>query len=406
MIPVAKPWIGEAEADAARRPLLSGWVTQGPEVAAFEQEFASYVGAPHACAVANCTVALHLALRAVGVRDGDEVITVSHSFIASANSIRYCGAIPVFVDIDPRTYNIDPALIERSITERTQAILCVHQIGMPCDMAAIMAIAGRYDLPVVEDAACAVGSEIRRDGVWERIGRPHGAVACFSFHPRKLLTTGDGGMLTTADPALDQRFRLWRQHSMDVSDTIRHGAGTVLFESYRDLGFNYRLTDIQAAVGREQLKRLPQVVARRRRQVERYRAQLAHIPGLILPAEPEWARSNWQSFCVRLPADVDQQRVMQRLLDAGVATRRGIMCAHREPAYTVEPWSCGPSDRESPPGSCAGLIESEEAQDRTILLPLFHEMSDAQQDTVVAALGEACAEQGGRPVAAAAGGAR
>ena len=406
MIPVAKPWIGEAEADAARRPLLSGWVTQGPEVAAFEREFAAFVGAPHACAVANCTVALHLALRAVGVRDGDEVITVSHSFIASANSIRYCGAIPIFVDIDPQTYNIDPDLIERSITERTQAILCVHQIGMPCDMAAIMAIANRYGLPVVEDAACAAGSEIRRDGAWERIGRPHGAVACFSFHPRKLLTTGDGGMLTTADPELDRRLRLWRQHSMDIPDTVRHGASTVYFESYRELGFNYRLTDIQAAVGREQLKRLPEVVARRRRQVERYRTLLARVPDLILPVEPEWARSNWQSFCVRLPAGADQQRVMQHMLDAGVSTRRGIMCAHREPAYAVEPWSCGPSGRVGSPGRCAGLFESEEAQDRTILLPLFHELSDAQQDTVVAALGEACSDKGGQPLAAALGKAR
>ena len=401
MIPVAKPWIGEAEADAARRPLLSGWVTQGPEVAAFEQEFAAFVGAPHACAVANCTVALHLALRAVGVGEGDEVITVSHSFIASANSIRYCGAIPVFVDIDPQTYNIDPALIERAITERTRAILCVHQIGMPCDMATIAAIAARHDLPVVEDAACAAGSEIRQDGVWERIGRPHGVVACFSFHPRKLLTTGDGGMLTTADPALDRCFRLWRQHSMDVSDTVRHGASTVHFESYRELGFNYRLTDIQAAVGREQLKRLPEIVARRRRQVERYRALLSPIPGLILPAEPEWVRSNWQSFCVRLPAGADQQRVMQHMLDAGVATRRGIMCAHREPAYAVEPWLCSPSDQDHRSDRCASLIESEEAQDRTILLPLFHEMSDAQQDTVVAALHEACAGMGERTMAAA-----
>src|SRR5215475_6651039 len=159
-IPVAKPWIGEAEAEAVRRPILSGWVTQGPEVEAFEREFAAYVGAKYACAVSNCTVALHLALRAVGVRMGNEVITVSHSFIASANSVRYCGAIPIFVDIEPTTFNMNPALIERVITKRTRAILCVHQMGLPCDVKIIVDIARRHSLAVVEDAACAVGSEI------------------------------------------------------------------------------------------------------------------------------------------------------------------------------------------------------------------------------------------------------
>ena len=390
-IPVAKPWLGEAEAEAARRPILSGWVTQGPEVAAFEREFAEFVGAPHACAVANCSVALHLALLAVGVRPGDEVITVSHSFIATANSIRYCGAIPVFLDIQPETFNMDPALIERVITERTRAILCVHQIGMPCDMPAIVAIARRHGLAVVEDAACAVGSEILWQDRWERIGKPHGDVACFSFHPRKLLTTGDGGMLTTANPELDRQFRLWRQHGMSVPDTARHDATQVIFEEYTELGFNYRMTDIQAAVGREQLKRLPEMVARRRQQVERYRALLAAVPGLTLPPEPAWARGNWQSFCVRLPAGSDQQVVMQALLDAGISTRRGVMCAHREPAYTVEPWSCGDAacDCRST-GSCSRLRESERAQDEAIILPLYHQIADVEIMQVAKRLRGAC----------------
>ncbi len=404
MIPVAKPWIGEEEADAARRPLLSGWVTQGPEVAAFEREFAAFVGAPYAAAVCNCTVALHLALLAVGVGPGDEVITVSHSFIATANVVRYCGAMPVFVDIQRDTFNIDPQLIERAITERTRAILCVHQVGMPCDMAAIMAIARRRGLPVVEDAACAAGSEIRWNGEWQTIGRPHGDIACFSFHPRKLLTTGDGGMLTTANEAYDRQFRLWRQHSMDVSDTVRHGAGEVILESYPEIGFNYRMTDIQAAVGRVQLTRLPAIVARRRRQVERYRALLADIPGLVLPAEPAWARSNWQSFCVRLPEGCDQRAVMNELLAAGVSSRRGIMCSHREPAYVRESWSCGTGSGrcECPGGACERLRESEEAQERAIILPLFHEMTDAEQDAVVATLRAACARTKAAPAAEAA----
>ena len=390
-IPVAKPWIGDAEAEAVRRPLLSGWVTQGPEVEAFEREFAAYVGADCACAVSSCTVALHLALLAVGVQPGNEVITVSHSFIASANSVRYCGAIPIFVDIEPTTFNMNPALIERVITKRTRAILCVHQMGLPCDVKTIVDIARRHSLAVVEDAACAVGSEIRCNGSWEKIGKPHGDVACFSFHPRKLLTTGDGGMLTTSDSELDKKFRLWRQHSMSVPDTVRHKANKVIFESYPELGYNYRMTDIQAAVGREQLGRLTEIVAWRRRQVERYRNLLSNIPGLKLPEEPEWARSNWQSFCIRLPAGCDQQQVMQSMLDAGVATRRGVMCAHREMAYGHGTWSCGiASECNCPPGTCLRLSESEKAQDHAIVLPLFHQMTDADQNKVVTALQEAC----------------
>ncbi len=321
MIPIIRPVLGEAEAEAVRRVILSGWVMQGPEVAAFEREFAAFVGAAHACAVSSGTAALHLALRAVGVGPGDEVITVSHSFIATANSVRYCGAVPVMVDIQPETLNMDPARIEEVISERSRAILCVHQLGMPCDMKGILEIAHRHNLAVVEDAACAVGSEILWDGRWERIGRPHGDVACFSFHPRKLLTTGDGGMLTTANAAWDALFRSWRQHGPEPAGSQREGGGSAA-ESYTELGYNYRMTDIQAAVGREQLKRLPEVIARRREQVRRYCELLADVPGLALPGEPEWARSNWQSLAVRLPEGCDQRRVMEAMLEAGIATRR------------------------------------------------------------------------------------
>jgi dTDP-4-amino-4,6-dideoxygalactose transaminase len=252
---------------------------------------------------------------------------------------------------------------------------------MPCDLAAVLDVADRAGLRVVEDAACAIGSEIAWQGRWEHIGKPHGDVACFSFHPRKLLTTGDGGMLTTADAELDRKFRLWRQHSMGVSDTARHASSQVTFESYAELGFNYRMTDLQAAVGREQLKRLPAVIARRRAQADRYRELLAPVPGLGLPEEPAWARSNWQSFCVRLPDGADQRAVMQAMLDAGVSTRRGIMCAHREPAYQQEPWRAGPS----------GLTESESAQDRCLILPLYHDLSLDEQEQVSHALAAACA---------------
>lgn len=392
-IPVAKPWMDEREVEAIRRPILTGWVTQGPEVAVFEREFADFVGAGYACAVSSCTTALHLALLAVGVRPGDEVITVSHSFIATASSIRHCGATPVFVDIKPETFNIDPALIKDAITDRTRAILCVHQMGMPCDLKAIVEVARRRSLAVIEDAACAIGSEVNWDSSWERIGRPHGDIACFSFHPRKLVTTGDGGMITTSDSHLDKQLRLWRQHGMSVPDIVRHDAREVIFESYETLGYNYRMTDIQAAVGRVQLRRLPEIIERRRYLADRYRKLLTGSMGARPPEEPEWARSNWQSYCVRLPEGSSQKDVMQAMLAARVATRRGIMCAHREPAYPRGTWSCGPRPGgcDCPPGRCARLRESEQAQDGAVVLPLFHQITETEQDVVVNALLEACA---------------
>src|SRR4249920_1187376 len=271
MIPIIKPLMDEREAEAARRVILSGWITQGPEVAAFEKEFAAFTGAEHAVAVSNCTTALHLALVALGIGPGDEVITVSHSFIATANVIHYSGATPVFVDVDPATFNMNPALIEAAITPKTRAILCVHQMGMPCDLGAIVKLARARGLYVIEDAACAIGSEILWDGQWEKIGKAHGDIACFSFHPRKVMSTGDGGMITTNNKEWDAKCRLLRQHGMSVPDTVRHGSAKVIFESYPIVGFNYRLTDIQAAVGREQLKRLPEIIARRRAIAARFR---------------------------------------------------------------------------------------------------------------------------------------
>ena len=391
MIPVALPWLGDPEAEAVRRVLDTGWITQGPEVAAFEKEFAKFVGAPHAVAVSNCTTALHLALKAAGVGPGDEVVTVSHSFIATANSVRYCGAIPVFVDIEPGTFNMAPEKIESVLTSRTRAILCVHQLGMPCDLERIVALARSKGLPVVEDAACAIGSEIRWQGEWEKIGKPQGDAASFSFHPRKLLTTGDGGMITTRHPDWDRKFRLWRQHGMNLSDTARHQARRIQFEQYEQLGYNYRLTDVQAAIGRVQLGRIPEMVARRRKLAARYARLLSCIEGVGLPMEPEWARTNWQSYCIRLPDGCDQLGVMQYLLDRGVSARRGVMNAHQEPAYGGQDWSCGRAKRDCscPVGTCQRLAESEKAKVRCIILPLFHAMTEVQQDQVAEALAQA-----------------
>jgi perosamine synthetase len=323
--------------------------------------------------VSNCTTALHLALTAAGIAPGDEVITASHSFVATANCVKYCGATPVFVDIDPDTYNIDPACVAEAITPRTRAILAIHQMGMPCDLSALVALAKRHDLILIEDAACAAGSQIRIDEHWDRIGKPHGDIACFSFHPRKVITTGEGGMLTTSNPDFDRMFKLLRQHGMSVPDTIRHGSPQVIFEDYLVVGYNYRMTDMQAAVGRKQLTKLPDIVARRRTLAAQYGELLGNIEGLRLPFEPDWARSNWQSYCVRLPDRVDQRKVMQNLLDQGIATRRGIMCAHRE-----APYSNGPLRHE--------LCQSELAQDHAMLLPIYAQMTQDDLVSVTSAL--------------------
>jgi dTDP-4-amino-4,6-dideoxygalactose transaminase len=366
-IPVARPSIGEEEEQAVVAALRSGWVSQGPKVAEFERQFAEYVGARNAVAVTSCTTALHLALVAAGVRPGDEVICPSLSFIATANAIVYAGATPIFADVDLGTYNIDPAGIERAITARTRAILLVHQVGLPAALEEIKEIAHRRGLAIVEDAACAIGAEYRG----ERIGRPHAAIACFSFHPRKILTTGEGGMITTADEDVAARIRRLRQHGMSVSDLARHGSSKVMAESYDEVGYNYRMTDMQAAMGMVQLRRLDDMLAKRRKLAQRYTERFATVPWLVPPLEPAGLRHNYQSYMMRLTSDapVSRDELMQRMLDRGISTRRGIMAIHRETPYR------GDWDKLLP---VTNLLT-----DTTMILPLFNDMTEDEQDWVI-----------------------
>jgi perosamine synthetase len=370
LIPITRPHLGEEEAQAAAQAIRSGWVAQGPLVAEFERVLAERLGVAHVVATSNCTTSLHLALLCGGVEPGDEVIVPSFSFIATANAVLYCGARPVFADIDARTYNIDPASVEAAITSRTKAIVPVDQIGLAAELDAILDIALRHGLRVIEDAAPALGATYK--------GRPVGAISpatCFSFHPRKSITTGEGGIVATDDADIVERARVMRSHGASVSDLARHQASQVIIESYEELGYNYRMTDIQAAVGLEQLKKLDAILARRRELAERYNALLADIDGVSTPYAPDYAPHTYQSYCVRLDLTrtAPRDEIMARMLALGVATRRGVMAIHEEPYYVHR---FGP----------VSLPVTEAATRETLLLPLYFTMTEDEQDRVIDAL--------------------
>jgi perosamine synthetase len=369
-VPITKPALTEEEARAPYESIKSGWVTQGPKVAEFEKAVAAYVGAKHGIATTSCTTGLHLALATIGVGPGDEVIVPSFTFIASANAILYTGATVVFCEIDPRTFNADPADIERRITKKTKAIMPVDQIGLGCDIDGVNHIAKRHGIEVVEDAAPTIGGTYKG----KRVGsNAHQTV--FSFHPRKVITTGEGGMITTDDEALADKARKLRAHAMSVSDLDRHKSDKPILEEYSELGFNYRMTDIQASIGLVQIRRLDELLRIRVAKADRYGRELADLTKVRTPYTPSYATHTYQSYCLDLDASIDRDDLMARLLRRGVATRRGVMASHLEKVYL---------DRV---GRVSLPITEQKARS-TMLIPLFATMTDDEQSYVIESLRE------------------
>lgn len=370
-IPLIEPFFGDEEAAAAVEAIRSGWVAQGPKVAEFESAFAETVGAAGAVAVSSATAGLHLAMVALGVEPGDEVIVPSLSFIATANAAAYVGAVPVFADVDPTTFNLTPGTIEAALTERTRAVIVVHQLGMPADLDAIHELCRTHGVAVVEDAACAIGSTYRS----RRVGS-HSPIVVFSLHPRKLLTTGEGGMVAVDDLAMATRIARLRQHGMSVPAHERAASGDLIVEEYVELGYNYRLTDIQAAIGLVQLSRLDAVVARRRDLAAVYEKAFIQLPGVAVPGDPPHGTTNFQTYWLRIGAEAatDRDAVLSALRQAGIGAKPALMAAHLEPAYRGR--------RHLP------LTETERIHGDALALPMFHRMDEDQQERVIAVVAE------------------
>ena len=368
-INVMLPELGAAEIAAVTEVINSGWVAQGPKVAAFEAAFARGQQAEYAVAASSCTTALHLALIVAGVGPGDDVVMPSFSFIATTNAARYVGARPIFADVDAGTGNVTAETVEQVLTPRTRAVIAVDQGGVPVDLDQLRKLCDPRGIVVVEDAACAAGSTYQ-----DRPVASTAAIAAWSFHPRKIITTGEGGMLTTDRQDWADRARRLREHAMSVSAADRHGSVLAPAESYEEVGFNFRMTDLQAAVGLVQLERLADLIQRRRDLAAVYTGALAGVDGLRPVADPAWGTTNFQSYWVEVgPAyPLGRDELLARLAERGISARRGIMTAHRQPPY-----------REL---VSAPLPASEQLSDHTIILPLYHRLTEADQERVISVL--------------------
>ncbi|SLM50312.1 Spore coat polysaccharide biosynthesis protein SpsC [Nitrospira japonica] len=372
-IQIATPSLGEEEWQALREPIETGWLTQGPKVAAFENAFAARHEVKHAVAATSATTGLHLALAALGIGPGDEVIVPAFTWVATANVVLYCGATPVFADVDRVTYNIDPKDVARRLTPKTKAVIPVHLFGLCADMAALRKVL-RPDIKIIEDAACAAGAS------WE--GRPAGALGdlgVFSFHPRKSITTGEGGMVTTNDDGLADRVRKLRNHGASVSEEERHhGPRPYLLPEFELLGFNYRMTDLQGAVGLVQLKKLDTFIDERADLAARYRKELAGVRWLRMPEEPPKGRHAWQAFVTYVnpnAAPRSRNEIMEFLQQQGISTRPGTHAVHMLKYYRQR-FGLKPDDF---PGA-------RDCDRNTMAIPLHNRMSDDDLSYIVQAL--------------------
>ncbi len=372
-IAISLPSTGEDEWQAAREPLMTGWLTQGPKVAAFEEAFAKRHQVPHALAVTSCTTGLHLALAGLDIGPGDEVIVPTFTWIATANVVLYCGATPVFVDIDPRTYNLDISQVAAKVTDKTRAVIAVHLFGRCLDIDALRAVLPAQ-VAIIEDAACAAGAD------WK--GRPAGSLgdaAAFSFHPRKSVTTGEGGMVTTSHPELAERMNQLRSHGASLSEEQRHlGPRPYLLPEFNLLGFNYRMTDLQGAIGLVQLGKLDGFIDERARWAQYYCEQLADIDWLRLPTTPQGSRHGWQAFVTYIDpqkAPMPRNDMMEILQAKGISTRPGTHAVHML-AYYRERFGLKPEDF---PGA-------RDCNDHTMAIPLHNRMSEEDYSYVVEAI--------------------